>query len=310
MNRTVLGAKIIVFIMIIMMVSFARAQFIIHQMEYEIPVNLDQIPEDKEFNSPNDEATFFLTLPEDKLKAAAPESAEQEVTKSTMYIEGDNFAMETDSKETGKTTVVSDAKAGKFYYILWPQKKVMVMSADDMKAMQQKSQSAAEEMMKNLSPEMRKQVEQGMQGESAKSAKPVVKATGKKMQKYGFTCEEYLVTGENDVQVIWATGDISGLAAKVEDFSTKMQEIFPSEEEEESDEWELVPGKIPVEVRTYENDMMGNPVIKIQAITGIEKKQPPADVFKVPGKAEGFSQGSMNDMMKEMMNMMQQEDQE
>jgi len=311
MNTKVISEKLIIFLMIILMASFARAQFIIQQMEYKIPVNMDLIPEDKDFNSPTDEAEFFLTMPDDKLKAAAPESAEEgAMVKSTMYIEGDNFAMETDSREEGKTTVISDAKIGKFYYVLWPQKKVMVMSAGDVKSMQQRSQAAAEEMIKNLSPEMRKQVEQGMQEKGNTAAKPVVKASGKKMQKYGFNCEEYLVTEDNDVQIIWATGDISGLAEKVEDFSGKMKEMFPSEDEEESNEWELVPGKIPVEVRTYENDMMGMPSIKVQAITKIEKKQPPADVFKVPGKAEGFTQSSMNDMMKEMMNMMQQEPQD
>jgi len=310
MNRLGLSGKLIIFIVIILTVSFARAQYIIQQVEYEIPVNFDLLPQDREFDNPYDEAKFFLTLPEDKLKAAAPESSKEEEVKSTMYIQGDNFAMETDSRESRKTTVVTDAKAGKFYYILWPQKRVMVMSATDMKEMQQKSQAAADEMMKNLSPEMRKQVEQGMQEESGKAPRPKAMATGRKMQKYGFNCEEYLITTENEIQVIWASSDIAGLAEKVEDFSAKMNDLFPSEDEVETDEWELVPNKIPVEVRTYETDMMSNPVIKVQAITGIEKKQPPADKFKIPGKAEGFSQGSMKDMMNEMMNMMQQEDQE
>ena len=310
MNRNVISAELIVFVMLVLIVGFARAQYIIQQEEYKIPVNYDLLPEGKEFDNATDEAKYFLSIPEEKLKAAAPETEPEEMVKSTMYIEGDNFAMDTESKETGKATIVSDYKTGKFYYILWPQKKVMVMSASDMTEMQQKSQTAADEMMKNLSPEMRKQIEQGMQQESTAAPKPVVKATGKKMQKYGFNCEEYMVTTGEEVKVIWATGDISGLAEKVEDFSSKMNRLFPSEDEEEADEWQLVPGKIPVEVRTFETDMMSNPVINVQAVTKIEKKEPPADKFKIPGKAEGFSQGSMNDMMKEMMNIMQQGDQD
>ena len=43
--------------------------------------------------------------------------------------------------------------------------------------------------------------------------------------------------------------------------------------------------------------MMGEPVLFIQSITKIEKKKPSADKFRVPGKKEGFTKGSMMDMM-------------
>ena len=47
--------------------------------------------------------------------------------------------------------------------------------------------------------------------------------------------------------------------------------------------------------------MMGEPSITIQAITGIENRKPPADKFRVPGQDEGFTKGSMMEMMMQMM---------
>jgi len=42
-------------------------------------------------------------------------------------------------------------------------------------------------------------------------------------------------------------------------------------------------------------------VLLIQTITKIENKNPSVDKFKVPGEKEGFTKGSMMDMMMQMM---------
>ena len=65
--------------------------------------------------------------------------------------------------------------------------------------------------------------------------------------------------------------------------------------------WNLL-RKIPVQVRTYTSSMMmDEPVLFIQSVTKIEKEKPPTNKFRIPGKKEGFTKGSMMDMMMEIM---------
>jgi hypothetical protein len=45
---------------------------------------------------------------------------------------------------------------------------------------------------------------------------------------------------------------------------------------------------------------MEYPGITIQAITNIDNSKPPAAKFRVPGEDEGFSKGSMMEMMMQM----------
>ena len=67
---------------------------------------------------------------------------------------------------------------------------------------------------------------------------------------------------------------------------------------------ELVPGKVPIEVRTYQMDPMEGPKMDIQAITKISETKPAAEKFIPPGEAEGFTRSSMKEMMMQMMEMM------
>jgi len=303
MNNSKLILRIFIAFVFFTFANGLKAQYIIEQIEYEIPVSYELIPEDAEFERQEDEINYILNIPESKLKEAAlAEGLELKEEKSTIYIDGDNFAVETESEDTGKMTMLSDMKTGVMYVIMWTQKKVVEMKQEDMDEMAEESKAMSEKMLENLSPEIRKQVMAEMQKEKNKSPlKYDVLPTGKKKKIYGFNCEEYRVNKGEDVITIWASNDKSGVLKEVSRISKKLDELSRSSDDEEVDEWQLVPGKIPVQVVTYTYSMMmGDPILAIQAITKIEKKKPSADKFRVPGKNEGFTSGSMMDMMQIM----------
>lgn len=280
------------------------AQYIIKQIEFEIPISFELIPEDIEFEEQEDETNFILNIPENKLKEAAiAEGREIKKEKVTIYLDGEDFAVETQSEEMGKVTMIFNTKKNVLYNIMWSQKKVIRVTAEDMEKIKEKSRVDTEKMLKNLLPEMRDQIKAEMDREKNK---PQVKyeaiSTGKKMKISGFNCEEYRVNKDSDVIAIWATLDEYGLVKKVEQVSQKLDELFKSDDDEDVDEWQIVSGKIPIQVRTYTTStMMGEPTLIIKTITKIEKKKPSADKFKIPGVNEGFTQGSMMDMMMQRM---------
>ena len=275
-----------------------NAQYIIEQVEYKVPINYDWIPEDAEFNEQIDEAKFFLQIPDSKFKEAVQAQGEElETLKSTIYLDGDNLAVESESEE-GKTTTILNYEKSMYYYVVWPQKKVFEMSSKEIQEMQNKAVAASNELLKNLPPEQRELIKKGMKSIKGEiPATPKVIKTGKKTKKYDYDCEQYLIEAGDKVTVVWAAEDVFGLAQKAKSMSEKLTAIFPSDDEEEKDEWDLVPGKIPIEVRTFRLGMSGQPEIEIQAITKIIKNKPPAIKFVPPGKKDGFTRGSFMDMM-------------
>ena len=102
-----------IILMLLISVSCAKAQYIIEEKDSRIPVNYDLLPEGKEFENPVDEAKYFLNLPEEKLRS---DESEVEETKSTMYLDADNFTMETESAEEGKVSSIFNGKQKTFYY--------------------------------------------------------------------------------------------------------------------------------------------------------------------------------------------------
>jgi hypothetical protein len=219
--------------------------------------------------------------------------------KSTIYIDGENFAVETESKDMGKVTMVSDIKTKMMYVIMWDQRKVMEFKLEDMAKMESRAMQASESMLENLPPEMREQMKAEMQIEKNKSqVKYKAVSTGNKSKIYGFSCEEYRVSKDDEFITIWASTDHPEIVEKVDRISGQFDELFKTDQEEDIDEWQLVHGKIPIQVKTYQTSMStGEPGISIQSIMGIYNKKPPADKFRVPGEVEGFSKGSIMEMM-------------
>jgi hypothetical protein len=290
---------------IVLITGCLQAQFIIKQVEYTVPISYSLVPEDAELDSEEEEALFFMTIPTEKLKQAAiEEGREVNTNESTIYVDGENFAVE-DNSEMGKMTVISNAKDGVMYMVLWAQKQVMVMTAEDLKKMKEQANAAVEESMKLMSPEMQAQVRAAMEQEKQQKSgtKLAANPTGKKMTINGFNCELYTIKKEEGaITGVWAAPDDMKITAAAENISEKLSKIFNMGEDEETDEWSLVSGNIPVEVREMSFDMsMGEPSFSITSIQKIERKTPPADKFYVPGESEGFTHGSYSDMMKQMM---------
>jgi hypothetical protein len=296
----------ILFILIIcLMAGSLQAQFIIKQVEYIVPISYSLVPEDTELESEEEEALFFMTIPTEKLKQAAlEEGREVNTNESTIYVDGENFAAE-DNSEMGKMTVISNAKDGVMYMVMWAQKRVVVMTPEDLKKMEEQANAAVEESIKLMSPEMQAQVRAGMEQEKQQKPGAILAAnpTGKKMTINGFNCELFTIKNEEgNITGVWAAVDDMKITGAAEKISEKFSKIFNMGEDEETDEWSLVSGKIPVEVRKMEIDMsMGEPTFNITSILKIERKTPPADKFYVPGEKEGFTHGSFSDMMKQMM---------
>lgn len=280
------------------------AQYIIEQIEQEIPINYELIPEDAEFDSQEDENNFFINIPENRLKEAAiKEGMEIREEKATIYIDNNNFAVETYSNDMGKITMVFNAGTGVMSTIMWEQQKVIEMSSEDMVDMEEKSKVMTEKMLEKLPSEYREQVLAEMENEKNKpQVSYIVHKTGKNKKLYGFDCEEYRVDTDEKMIMIWASVDKLGITEELKRFSEIFDDLFNAEDDEGFNEWDIISGKIPIQVRTLSSSMMmGEPLMVIQTITKIDKKKPPAEKFKVPGYEEGFTKSSMMDMMMQMM---------
>jgi len=303
------SAGILLILIIFMAIGSLQAQFIIKQVEYTIPISYSLVPEDAQIESEEDETLFFMTIPTEKLKQAAMEEGmEVKAKESTIYVDGNKFAVE-DNSEMGKMTVISNADDGVMYMVMWAQNKVMVVTPDDMKKIEEQTKAMVEESIKSMSPEMQAQVRAAMEQEKQQKAGAEfsANATGKKMKINGYNCELYLIEQEEgNVTGVWAAADDLKITAEVEKISEKFSKLFNVGEDEDPDEWSLIKGKLPVEVREMSLDMsMGEPSFDITAIQKIERANPPAEKFHVPGENEGFKHGSYFDMMKEMMQGMQ-----
>jgi hypothetical protein len=297
--------NILLIIIFCLTVDSLRAQFIVNQVENTIPINYSLLPEDVEIENEEEEALFFMTIPIEKLKQAAlEEGREVNSNESTIYVDGENFAAE-DNSEMGKMTVISNAKDGVMYMVMWTQKRVVVMTPEDLKKVEEQANAAVEESIKSMSPEMQAQVRAAMEQEKQQKsgAKLVANPIGKKMTINGFKCELYTIKDEEgSITGVWAAEDDMKITAEAERITGKISKMFNMGEDEQTDDWLLVKGKIPVEIRKMDRDMStGEPNINITSILKIERKTPPSDKFYVPGKGDGFTQGSFSDMMNQMM---------
>jgi len=276
------------------------AQYVIEQTEQEIPINYELIPEDIDFDSFEEETNYIMGIDSKILRAAAIKNGLDVIDeKATTYIDGNNFAVETESDEMGKFTMVLNTKTGLMYSIMWEEKKVLEMNANDIKEIEDRTKSITEQMLNNLPEEYREQVLTEMKKEEPEPKNEFeIVSTGKKMELFGFRCDGYNAYQGEEVMFIWASDDKVGIVKEIKSISEKFDKIFKNDDEDDINEWDLIPGKIPVQViKISSSGMYGEPVMNIVSITNIEKKQPPKDKFYIPGDKEGFSRSTMMDMM-------------
>jgi hypothetical protein len=282
----------------------ALGQHIINMVEYEIPVNFDLVPEDHVLESIEDEALFFLGMEPAKLIEAAKSSGDEiQMMESVIYLKGSDFAFESNS-EAGKITLISVESSNKLYMVMWDMKQVLVITPEEVGAMKEQADNYAEEMIKNLPPEMQEQVREQMATDHGSEASPdyEVQETGRTKIVHGFDCAEYLLESDGHMMMIWAAEDQTGLADQVAAITDKFKQMFP-DEGDEMDEWDLMAGKIPVEVLDYYESLtaMGEPGIVLSMIEGIKNTNPPNSAFIPPGTEQGFTYTSFSEFMKQMM---------
>ncbi|MFC2084627.1 hypothetical protein ACFLS9_06195 [Bacteroidota bacterium] len=296
MKNTLLFSLVIFLLAIF---STVNAQFIVKQDHYTIPAYGDLIPDGKDFADLTDEAKFFLNIPESKYRELAKEYGDEIIVeRSTIYIDEGKIAVEMESEEEGKFTAISDSEAGKVYMVIWDQKRVIEVSKSEIDQMQEEVKGV-DKMMEQLSPEIQEQIKKAKgQGEEGERK---VYSTGKKKEISGFDCEQFMVENAPNTMVIWATDDIPELVESAEDISENLKVMFQDEGKKDVDEWELVKGKVPMEVRSFESNMFVDPKISFTVTTLIEEITPPAGKFIPPGEAEGFKKGTMGDFMQDMM---------
>lgn len=288
------------------------AQYIIDMEEFQVPeevmweVEADQDLEDSE------RAAFFASLPEDEyLKAAKTLGQLIEFSKTTIYVDGNNFAAETIELQ-GKMTMIY--KDGLIYLVMWDKKKVIKTSKEDIEKARENAVGMMGKMQQNM-PDMdaimksmpkdqqdkfkdaMKQLQKGkgMQPEVSQE-EPVVEKTGKKRTVLNTTAELYLAKTDQRTEGIWAI-DNKALAQTYEKMAKEMQTASGMKDAGDIEEWKIAPGKFPAVTTTYEQSMLGRAFIGVQRCTRIQNAPPPKIKFVPPGKEQGFSEGSLSDTM-------------
>jgi hypothetical protein len=283
-----------------------HAQFIIKEKALEIPVDYSLFPEDVEFDSMEDEMEYILNIPLDDLIAAAKNEGYDIAEETTVsYFDGDRFAVETSSEESGKMTMLSDVATGKMLLIIWAQRMIMEVAAEDVENVQEQTNQDIEEMIKDMPPEAQDAIRAEMQQDFGSSDMPVqTSPTGKTQTINNFVCEEYRVQAGEEMKSIWFTRDTQGLLKALDVLSQKYQDVFKMDEEDDFDAWKLIPGNIPIQVKSVSMDYrMGEPTLSVETVTQILKETPPAGVFEITGEAKDFERVSYEDARQNRMDM-------
>lgn len=253
---------------------YLKAQLIIKQTITEYPISFSQLPEDIEINS-DEFYNFAFNLDETELKNMTQDNGDKIIgQKMIIYIDGENLAIESESEEDGKITMITNSNTGIINIIMWSQKKVMEMN----NTLMNKSNFLKSENNSKRNFDFR--------------------STGKTDKINGFNCEEYRGNVDEEFISIWVSNDNMEIIKEVSDVSKSFDKMFPSEDDGDYDEWELIQGKIPVQVKSLV--IIDNPILTIQSITNIEKKKPSNEKFRIPGEKEGFKKVSMMEMMMQM----------
>ncbi len=293
---------ILLLLYVVLFSDKAEAQYIIEQFEYSIYITPQMMPADKRFANQTEEARYFLNQPDNKFSPDNErETGSYKITKSTIYLDGDNFAADNISSNGDKTSTITNANRGMFYLVSWPRKTVMEISTKDMEEIQKNAATSGKNSKKNLSPEADKETEKN-EADTISQSDTAARFTGREINKNGFECKQYLVEQGDNIMMIWATDDNKGLSAHFESITKNMKALFPSDNDQEKDEWDLLPGKIPIEVKTFSRDMNGSH-IDVQEIKKISNEKPRAERFIPPGKSQGFTTRSMKEMMMQMNDM-------
>lgn len=315
--------KFYIMVVIFLFACFAgqalKAQYILEMEEFDVPESvLWEIREDKsDLDDPDKRATYLVSLPEsDYIKVAQKLDEPIDINKTTIYVDGNNFAVETMSPE-GKMTMIH--RDGMIYMVIWDEKKVVKTSKEEVQKMREDAMSMLnqaqqnmpgynlEAMYEHLTKEQQEKLKEAMEqmkmarGGQVQTKQPVkepsVTKTDQRRTILDLATQLYIAKSNTKTKGIWATSEDKELAAKFSEAGKVFKAAFDMQGGNEIEEWHLLPGKFPVVTATYKESMMGTASVKVQRYTKIDKRQPPENKLMPPGKNEGFTEGTMMDMM-------------
>lgn len=288
------------------------AQFTIVLEEVNVPEHVVQkVADDRKCSTSEDMAGIpgseYLQVAENMGKIPDTEKTTINVDRKGL------FAAETIGPN-GKMTMVYN---GKFNMIMWDMKKVIQTTPEEMKGMATQAESMMGQVQKNM-PDISKFLDNANLTEEQKASamrampgmfgnkqtvqsKPTVKVTDKTRTILGMPATLYLIKEGNITKGIWASDVDKELAKKYREVGEKFEAMIPMKKKE-TDEWELLPEKHPLEkVEVFEGgySRMG---VKVSITKEINRGNPPAKAYYVPGKADGFQVGGRELMMGSFMN--------
>lgn len=293
----------------------SQAQFIVEQITYEIPMNDQLVPPNKDLSNPTEKARFYLQLSENKLNDNHTETTEGIKTyASTLYMDGENFTNEGLIKDSGKVSIIYNHSKNLLHIISWDQKEIHVFSPEDTADFDKNMEAQRQEMEAQMPPEMQEMLAQ-MPPEMQEKAKMLMEnrmdmrmpqtpkqitATGREMTQYGRTCHEYLLKDNQTLKVIWASDDNMHLFEMVKSMFGKFTKFVPEMNEGKNNGSEWVDGKIPVVVCTLKPNTLDDTKMEVRAITRITQTTPPAEKFVIPAEAAKFKQITFKELISDM----------
>ncbi len=218
-----------------------------------------------------------------------------------IYLSSKKMRIETAIKGK-KTTIIFRLDKNKVYsidndkkeYVELDLKKLRQMR-DQAKGMMQNAMSQMGDMLKNLSPKQRAQMERLMGGKKKTPAIRVY-ATGKSKNIHGFATKEYRVEGAKRFQQLW----ISKTYPQMRRIFEQMQDAFPDDAAEEKQIWSKIKDGWPArQIMISGGSFGGNLSLEITEITSIKKTHLAAKIFEPPA---GYKKTTMQNMIKGKMN--------
>ncbi len=231
---------------------------------------------------------LFALPVEEMLRKSSTQAVTPEVSNNTFYVSGKRIRVDT-MQEEGKMTSIVLLDEGKVYNLFWANKQYMELSIDTIKQMQSQASEALkklpsmEEAMEKLPPEVRAQMLASLGKTKLDSNGVKITKTGRSTSINGFGCEEYLAEMQTGSAQLFVSQEYPELRKSFDLF----MEAFPGFEgrEEQATERVLkeIPNGWPILMKELEFAPLGMEFsFDVTEILSVEKKDLPADMFRVP----------------------------
>lgn len=295
-------------LLLVAIAGSSQAQYIMKQVQGRVPASAVMALGE---NSDSPDGAFYASLTKEQYYEKAQELGEKiEETTSVVYVDGQNFAAETEAMGDKITMIYHEN--GDIFIVNWKQKKVIKTSLDELKNMQKSAMDMMgqtsgampdmESILSSLPEENRKAAMDALKKMGKQPGamgmpeeKPEIEKTGKTKEMLGHETTLYLISQGPKTRGVWVAKDDPQL---VETFM-KLAETFKAAmpmKNDEAEDWELIPNTFPMQTVTHSQRSF-KPSVRIEYLASLEKKQPPKEKLIPPGKDQGFTEGTMMDMM-------------